>query len=348
MGGARQVGLVDFEVYVPDEFMNAKELAALTGIPEEVVRDKLGIQRKPIGGREDHAVAMATRAARRLLDRTGVAPDELDLIIYPGEEYKEYICWTGSIKIQKELEARRCWAFDLSYRCAATPLALKVARDLMVVDDDLNTVLIAGGNTNAYLVDYQDPHSSFMFDMGPSGHAALLRRGHHANLVLGSGIHTEPIFADSVVPPLGGSLFPPTPENVQRQPWRLVVADAERMKEELAARSVPAFLRAVDLALSKSGLGRADIAYLAILHVKRSAHHLILQELGLSPEQSVYLEEYGHLGHTDQYLSLKLGLEQGRVRPGDHVVFLGAGTGYAFTATVIRWGGGQAAIAGIL
>jgi len=348
MGVEGQVGLLDFEVYVPEEFMSSRELAALTGIPEEVVRDKLGIHRKPIGGREDHAVAMATRAARRLLDRTGIPPDALDLIIYPGEEYKEYICWTGSIKIQKELGAARCWAFDLSYRCAATPLALKVAKDLMAADDDLNTVLIAGGNTNAYLVDYRDPDSSFMFDMGPSGHAALLRRGHGANLVLGSGIHTEPIFADAVVPPVGGSLYPPTPENIERQPWKLVVADARRMKEELAARSVPAFLRAVDLALAKSGLGRPDIDYLAILHVKRSAHHLILQELGLSPEQSVYLEEYGHVGHTDQYLSLKLGLEQGKVRAGDHVVFLGAGTGYAFTATVIRWGAGQGAMGGIV
>lgn len=332
------VGLVDFEVYLPEEFMTSADLADMTGIPENVIREKFGVNRKPVGGPDDHCVTMAVKAAGRLLARTGVHPEEIDLIIYSGEEYKEFICWTGSIKIQKELGAYRCWAFDLSYRCAATPLALKVAKDLMLTNEELETVLIAGGNTNAYMVNYRDPNSTFMFDMAPSGHAALLKRGYERNLILGSGIHTEPVFADAVIPLLGGTKYPVTHEAVDKEMWKLVVTDPERMKKDLAERSLPAFLRAVDIALEKSELTRGDIEYLAILHIKRSGHEAILQELGLRPEQSVYLEDYGHLGHTDQYMSLQLALERGLVKPGDHVVFLGAGTGYAFTSTVIRWG----------
>lgn len=332
------VGLVDFEVYLPEEFMTSADLAGMTGIPENVIREKFGVNRKPVGGPDDHCVTMAVKAAERLLARTGVHPEEIDLIIYSGEEYKEFICWTGSIKIQKELGAYRCWAFDLSYRCAATPLALKVAKDLMLTNEELETVLIAGGNTNAYMVNYRDPNSTFMFDMAPSGHAALLKRGYERNLILGSGIHTEPVFADAVIPLLGGTKCPVTHEAVDKEMWKLVVTDPERMKKDLAERSLPAFLRAVDIALGKSELTRGDIGYLAILHIKRSGHEAILQELGLRPEQSVYLEDYGHLGHTDQYMSLQLALERGLVKPGDHVVFLGAGTGYAFTSTVIRWG----------
>ena len=332
------VGLVDFEVYLPETFMTAADLSGLTGIPETVIREKLGVNRKPVGGPEDHCVAMAIRAARRLLARTGIKPEEIDLIIYPGEEYKEFVCWTGSIKIQKELGAYRCWSFDLPFRCAATPLAFKVAKDLMLTNDDLDTVLIAGGNTNAYLVNYRDPDSTFMFDMAPSGHAAILKRGYDRNLILGTGIHTEPIFADDVIPLLGGTKYRMTHEALDGERWKLVITDPERMKRDLAERSLPAFLQTVDLALEKSGLTRADIDYLAILHTKRSGHEAILHELGLRADQSVYLEDYGHLGHTDQYLSLQLGIERGKVKPGDHVVFLGAGTGYAFTSTVIRWG----------
>ncbi|MFZ5816110.1 MAG: 3-oxoacyl-ACP synthase [Bacillota bacterium] len=332
------VGLLDFEVYVPERFITAEELAARTGIPERVIREKFGISRKPVGGPEDHCVAMATRAAQRLLDRTGIRPDEIDLIIYPGEEYKEYICWTGAIKIQKELGADRCWAFDLPYRCAATSLAWKVAKDLMQVNPDLKTVLIAGGNTNAYMVNYDDPHSSFMFDMGPSGHAAILKRGSTRNRILGSGIHTEPVFADDVLPLLGGTRVPVTHEAVEQKAWQLVVTDPERMKKDLAERSMPAFLRACDIALAESGLTRADIDFFGMVHVKRSAHDAIVAALGLRPEQAVYLQDYGHLGHTDPYLCLKLGLEEGRVKPGDRVLLLGAGTGYAFTASVIQWG----------
>lgn len=332
------VGLVDFEVYVPETFMTAAELAQETGIPEKVIREKFGVNRKAVGGPDDHCVEMAIKAAKRLLERTGIKPEEIDLIIYPGEEYKEYVCWTGSIKIQKELGANNCWAFDLSYRCAATPLALKVAKDLMQTNAKLNTVLIAGGNTNAYMVNYKDPNSSFMFDMGPSGHAAILKRGYDRNLILGSGIHTEPVFADDVIPLLGGTKVPVTHEAVDQELWKLVVTDPERMKKDLAERSLPAFIKPVDIALEESGLTREDIDLVLPVHIKRSGHVGLLQALGLTEENSVYLEDYGHLGHTDQYLGLQLALEQGKVKAGDHVVFLGAGTGYAFTSTVIRWG----------
>lgn len=338
LAGSTTVGLADFEIYLPEKFITASDLAEITGIPESVIRAKLGVNRKPVGGPDDHCVAMAIKAAKRLLARTGIKPEEIDLVIYPGEEYKEFICWTGSTKIQKELGAYKCWSFDLPYRCAATPLALKVAKDLMLTNEDLNTILIAGGNTNAYLVNYQDPNSTFMFDMAPSGHAAILKRGYDRNLILGSGIHTEPLFSDDVLPLLGGTRHPVTHEAVDREMWKLVVTDPERMKKDLAERSLPAFLRAVDIALDKSGITREDIDYLAVLHIKRSGHHAIVEGLGLRAEQSIYLEDYGHVGHTDQYLSLQLALERGKIKPGDHVVFLGAGTGYAFTSTVIRWG----------
>ncbi|HEY3367401.1 MAG TPA: 3-oxoacyl-ACP synthase [Symbiobacteriaceae bacterium] len=331
------VGLLDFEVYLPERFVTSAEIAELTRIPEPVIREKFGVTRKPVGGPEDHCVAMAVKAARRLLERTGVRPDEIDLIIYPGEEWKEYLLWTGGIKIQKELGALRCWSFDLPYRCAAASLALKVAKDLMQVNPDLQTVLIAGGNTNAYAVNYQDPNSSFMFDMGPSGHAALLKRGVERNQILGSGIHTEPLLVDDVIVPLGGTRVPITPENAGKGQY-LEITDPEHMKSELGARSFPAFIRACDLALADSGLDRRDIGFFGMIHVKRSAHDAIVAELGLRPDQAVYLQDYGHLGHTDPYLCLKLGLESGQLKPGMNALLLGAGTGYAFTASVIRWG----------
>ncbi|MFQ3673797.1 MAG: 3-oxoacyl-[acyl-carrier-protein] synthase III C-terminal domain-containing protein, partial [Aggregatilineales bacterium] len=60
--------------------------------------------------------------------------------------------------------------------------------------------------------------------------------------------------------------------------------------------------------------------------------------VGLTPEQSVYLEDYGHVQSVDQVLALELGLAQGKIRPGDLVVLAGAGTGYTWSAVALRWG----------
>jgi 3-oxoacyl-[acyl-carrier-protein] synthase-3 len=81
-----------------------------------------------------------------------------------------------------------------------------------------------------------------------------------------------------------------------------------------------------------------DIRYLAILHMKKSAHDYVLGELGLSQEQSIYLHEYGHIGQIDQILSLELAAQQGTIQTGDLVVLVSAGIGYAWGATTLKWG----------
>ena len=64
----------------------------------------------------------------------------------------------------------------------------------------------------------------------------------------------------------------------------------------------------------------------------------MLKELELNEDQTIYLERYGHIGQIDQILSLKLALEQGKVKEGDVAVMIAAGIGYTWAANVIQWG----------
>jgi 3-oxoacyl-[acyl-carrier-protein] synthase-3 len=118
----------------------------------------------------------------------------------------------------------------------------------------------------------------------------------------------------------------------------LDVLDPEGMKRRLAQKSMDNFLQVIRQSVQMSGYQESDINYLAMLHMKKSAHSYVLSELGLSEEQSIYLEDYGHIGQIDQILSLELALEEGKVKEGDLVVFVSAGIGYAWGATTIKWG----------
>ncbi|MEO7000264.1 MAG: 3-oxoacyl-[acyl-carrier-protein] synthase III C-terminal domain-containing protein, partial [Ktedonobacterales bacterium] len=64
----------------------------------------------------------------------------------------------------------------------------------------------------------------------------------------------------------------------------------------------------------------------------------ILSMLGLREDQSVYLDEYGHIGAPDQPLALELALAAGRLHAGDLVVMASAGLGFTWGATALRWG----------
>ncbi len=88
------------------------------------------------------------------------------------------------------------------------------------------------------------------------------------------------------------------------------------MKKRLDATSIPSFLEVIREALEEAGYTEADLDYLALLHMKRSAHRAVLAGLGLSEAQSIYLERFGHLGQLDPILSLKLAWEAGKLRMG--------------------------------
>ena len=92
-------------------------------------------------------------------------------------------------------------------------------------------------------------------------------------------------------------------------------------------------------AAEKSGATTADIDYLAMLQVKRSAHAYLLEQLGLDDGRSIYLEDVGHLGQVDQFLSLQWAAERGMLKPGDLAVLVAAGVGYVWNAIALRWNG---------
>lgn len=332
------IGILSTGVYLPDAIMTGKEIAERAGIPRDVVEQKMGIQAKRIPGPDDHTVQMGIYAAKKALEKVDLDPKKIDLVIYIGEEHKEYPLWTAAIKMQDEIGAYHAWGFDVALRCGTTIMALKVARSIMLADSDIETVLLAGGYRNVDLIDYGNPRSRFMFNLGAGGGALLLQKGLKKNVLLESVLVTDGSFSEDVIVPYGGTKQPLTKEVLEKGLFRFDVPDPEGMKQRLDKKSLEYFLFVIRQALAKSGYEEKDIDYLALLHMKRSAHQYILNELGLCEDQSIYLEEYGHIGQIDQILSLELAERAGKLKNGDIVVLVSAGIGYAWGASVIRWG----------
>ncbi|WP_407271751.1 3-oxoacyl-ACP synthase [Radiobacillus sp. PE A8.2] len=333
-----QVGIRSTGLYIPDNKMTAADLAEQTGLPQEVIQQKLGIKQKPIPSESDHTAEMGIKAAKQAIAKANIDPGAIDLVIYIGEEHKEYPLWTAAIKTQKEVGAVHAWAFDAALRCGTTIMAIKIAKDMMLADDHIQTVLLAGGYRNVDFINYQNPRTRFMYNLGAGGGAIILEKNYNKNIVLQSHLITDGSFSEDVVVTTGGTKNPISAENLEAGLYQLDVLDPEGMKQRLEQKSMVNFLTCIREALAKSGYAQEDIDYVAMLHMKRSAHHYVLQELGLTEEHSIYLEDYGHIGQIDQILSLQLAEEQGKLKKGDLVVLVSAGIGYAWGANVIRWG----------
>lgn len=330
------IGILSTAVYIPQNFITGEEIAAKSGIPSQIVEEKMGIKRKSVPGPLDHTCEMGIKAAKKAIKKAGIDPLEIDLIIYIGEEHKEYPLWTSGIKLQEAVGAKNAWAFDAALRCGTTIMAMKVARDMMNADPEIKTVLLAGGYRNGDLIDYKNRRTRFMYNLGAGGGAIILQKGFKRNVVLESSIMTDGSFSEDVVVRAGGTKNPLTRDNLSQ--FQLDVTDPKGMKKRLDEKSMTNFLHVIRTSLEKSGLTERDIGYLALLHMKKSAYEYVLKELELTQESSVYLENYGHIGQIDQILSLELAEEAGKLKDGTVVVLVSAGIGYAWGAITIKWG----------
>jgi 3-oxoacyl-[acyl-carrier-protein] synthase-3 len=179
---------------------------------------------------------------------------------------------------------------------------------------------------------------SMMYDLGAGAGAMILKKNYDKNIVLGSHIIADGSLARTAGVKTGGINDPFNSGNIETGYKSLKLFEAQKMKDRLNQVSMPNWYTCIDESLRKGGLTRSDIGYLAVLHFKRSAHLALLHELGLREDQSMYLENYGHLGQIDQILSIHLGLKSGRIKAGTNVVTLAAGIGYVWAANVISWG----------
>lgn len=326
-------------VYLPLPRMSSGEIAAASGLPEWVVREKLGIYQKPLPGPGDHPAHMGGWAARQALGEAQMDGGEVDVVISITDEHKEYPVWSSAPLIAQIVGAERAWSFDLNQKCASFITALTVAEGLLAARLEVNTILIAGGYRNGDLIDYHDENVRFMYDLAAGGGAALLAREGPGLKLLSTRLKTDAVLAESVRVAVGGTTEPLTPENLGQ--FKLRVAQPELMKRHLEATSLPGFLEVIGGALEEAGYTPADLDYLALLHMKPSAHKAVLEGLGLSQQHSLYLADYGHLGQLDPILSLRLAKEAGKIGPGSLIALAAAGVGYHWGAAVLRWEDGD-------
>jgi 3-oxoacyl-[acyl-carrier-protein] synthase-3 len=311
--------------------MTAAEIGERSGIPEDVIVEKFGLRGKHIAAADEHVSDLAVAAATRLLEETGFDPAELDVVMYYGSMWRDYAIWQVAPHIAYRIGATNAFALEFDNVSHGTPIALRVARDLLRAEEELRNVLVVAACRESYLLDYDNQRARFMFNFGDGSVAGLLVGGSARNELLGAHTITNGAYSLQVKVPGGGSVEP------DGYPY-LDVADPESMKNGLDSESLPNFVAAATGALERSGLGLEDVSLVCPLHTKRSMFLALLSELGIGEDHAVYLDDTGHMSGVDSLLGLDRAARAGRLSDGDFVLLLSAGTGYTWAATVVRWG----------
>lgn len=316
-------------MYAPQIVLTNDDLAQRVDTSNEWIVERTGIERRHIIGERQASAYMAIEAARVALQVADADPREVDLIIV-ATATPDYVMPSTACLVQDALGAGRAGAFDLNAGCSGFVYALTVAHQA-IASGEHTLALVIGVDTLSRVVDWQDRNTCVLF--GDGAGAVLLRASQGPAGVLATLLGSDGSGADLLLIPAGGSALPASHETVDARQHYLQMNGREVFR--FATRVAP---RAIEQILAKAGLHLADADWIIPHQANLRIIETIAKRLDLPIERFVVnLQEYGNTSAASVPIALCEALQDGRIQPGQHVVFLGFGAGLTWAAMALKW-----------
>ncbi len=335
------IGIISYGIYIPKKIVTYKEISRNFNIPEDVVVKKQGLKMKHVSDESEMPSDMAFYAAKEAIEKAemvGLNKADIGYIIYVGSQWKDFNVWLLSTYLQDKLGLKQAYSFDLSAMCAGMVTGLYLAKSILLSDDNAKAVLLVGASKESYIVNTNDPNTSWMDDFADAGVAAVIAKDTTKNIILKSDFMSEGSLSYGALIITGGAKVPFYQKYcVDKKVYLESLIPKEEFKRKMENISLKNFKNVIENSIHKSGLKNEDIKMIFINHMKPSFHIELLKSLNMPPSKSIYLDEYGHSQSADQFIALDIALKKGLFKEG-YIVFAAAGTGYVWSSTVIRWG----------
>lgn len=316
--------------YVPPGLLTNEDLAKLVNTNNQWIVERTGIRERHIAAPEVATADMAVEAARLVLERTGVSPQELDAILVctvtPDMMFPATACL-----VQDRLGAKRAWGFDLSAACSGFVYGLTTAAHL-VAGGSHRRVLVIGADTMSRILDYQDRSTCILF--GDGAGAMLVESAKDGegdfvgflNEIDGSG-------APFLCMPAGGSRLPASAETVAaRQHY------VKQEGQQVFKYAVNKMHTVCAELLERHGLTPADVSLLIPHQANRRIIIAAAERLGIPCERVVInIDRFGNTTAATIPLATQDALDAGRLHQGDLVLYASVGAGYTVGANLWRW-----------
>jgi 3-oxoacyl-[acyl-carrier-protein] synthase III len=270
---------------------------------------------------------LAVRAGRQALERGGVSPDEVDMILV-GTDSPDCITPSTSVIVQQKLGATRAGTFDVGCACASFPTALAAASGLLATNPWMKNVLVIGAYMMRKLADPLDPT---IFFYGDGAGAALVQRSEEQGL-LAASFRADGAYAKHWAIPSGGTAEPATVASVQE--GRTQVRMFEKYPPAINDEGWPAVARMV---ASRNDLRIEDFGLFIFTQVRKRTIEKVMTTLGVPMARAhTVMEKWGYTGSACIPMALHDAVLAGRARPGDRLLLVGSGVGYNQAGIALR------------
>ena len=324
--------------YVPDNIVTNDDLAKIIDTNDEWIQERTGIQeRRHIIKGEDTTTTMGVKAARIAIERSGVAPDEIDFVIFATLSPDFYFPGPG-VLVQRDLGLRTVGALDVRNQCSGFVYAISIA-DQYIKTGMYKNILVIGSEVHSTGLDMTTRGRGVSVIFGDGAGAAILSREEDlAKGILSTHLHAEGQHAEELIvkaPGMGGRWVTDIlRDNDPNDESYLPYMNGQFVFKNAVVR----FSEVIMEGLQANDLQVSDIDLLIPHQANLRISQFIQQKFRLSDDQ-VYnnIQRYGNTTAASIPIALTEAWEAGKMKSGDVVVLAAFGSGFTWGSVIIRW-----------
>ena len=313
--------------YLPDRIMTNRDLEDVVDTSDEWIVQRTGIRERRIAAENETTADMAIAAAKAALAHGRFTAADIDGIIVctstPNHTFPAV-----AVDVQAALDIRPCPAFDLQAVCSGFVYGLNVA-DMFIRSGQCRRLLLIGAEKFSSILDWTDRTTCVLF--GDGAGAVVLEVDESGDGSLNDrGILFSRLYADgrqkNILYTSGG------PATTQDSGY--VVMEGR----EVFRHAVSNMSQIVTEVLEVNKLSADRIDWL----VPHQANVRIIEgtakKLGLGMDRVIVtVDRHGNTSAASIPLALNEAVQDGRIKPGNLVLFEALGAGLTWGAVLARF-----------
>jgi len=316
--------------YLPERRLTNKDLEKTLETSDQWIVERTGIRERRIVSEGEATSDIGAAATMRLLERRGIAPTELDLIIVATVTPDMFFPSTACI-IQSKIGAKNAWGFDLSGACSGFIYALATAAQFVSAGTH-KKVLVVGADVMTSIIDFKDRATCVLF--GDGAGAVLLEPAEEGECgIIDFLLRSDGGGGQFLYMPAGGSLNPASAKTIEKK-MHYVHQDGKNVFK-FAVRGMADISEEI---LTKHRLTAKDVK----LYIPHQANLRIIQaaadRLGLQESQvAVNIDRYANTTAGTIPICLSEALECNRIKSKDLILLASFGAGFTWGSLLLRW-----------
>ena len=313
----------------PEGILTNADLEKIVETSDEWITSRTGIKQRRKAAPEEYTSQFAVRASQEAIDRAGIDPNEIDLILCATVTPDQILPSTACL-IQAQLGANKAAAMDIVAACSGFLYGLSIANP-MIGSGQIKYALVIGAELLTRYVDYTDRSTCILF--GDGAGAAILGPVEEGRGILAARIRSDGRYEEQLYAPGGGTKGGFTAETIARGDHFFKMKGHEVFK--VAVRSMAEISRGV---LCEAGLKTEDID----LFIPHQANQRITDAVAnaLNVDESKVFSNIAKHGNTSS-ASIPIGLDEcvetGRIKQDDVILMASFGGGFTWGAVAMRW-----------